>query len=82
MFFLNAEIILRLFLRLREQAGEDCEDMESLAAYRICQRFGVPCLGLRVISNNELTGEVYRRTVGEDLQDFILAVLDHWRDKI
>ncbi len=67
---------------LREQAGEDCEDMESLAAYRICQRFGVPCLGLRVISNNELTGEVYRRTVGEDLQDFILAVLDHWQDKI
>ena len=62
-------------LWLRERAGEDCEDMESLSAYRVCQRFGVSCLGLRIISNNELTGEVYRRTVGEDLQDFILTVL-------
>lgn len=62
-------------LWLRERAGEDCEDMESLAAYRICRRFGVPCLGLRIISNNELTGEAYRRTVGEDLQDLILTVL-------
>jgi len=35
----------------------------------------VPCLGLRIISNNELTGEPYRREVGEDLQDFILPAL-------
>lgn len=62
-------------LWLRERAGEDCEDMESLAAYRVCRRFGAPCLGLRIVSNNELTGEPYRREVGEDLQDFILSVL-------
>lgn len=62
-------------LWLRAQAGEDCEDMESLAAYRVCRRFAVPCLGLRIISNNELTGEPYRREVGEDLQDFILPAL-------
>lgn len=62
-------------LWLRAQAGEDCEDMESLAAYRVCRRFAVPCLGLRIISNNEITGEPYRREVGEDLQDFILPAL-------
>ena len=62
-------------LWLRAQAGEDCEDMESLAAYRVCRRFAVPCLGLRIISNNELTGEPYCREVGEDLQDFILPAL-------
>ena len=49
--------------------------MESLAAYRVCRRFGVPCLGLRIVSNNELTGEPYRREVGEELQEFILSVL-------
>ena len=65
-------------LWLRERAGEDCEDMESLAAYRVCRRFAVPCLGLRIISNNELTGEAYRREVGEDLQDFILSALARW----
>ena len=68
-------------LWLRERAGEDCEDMESLAAYRVCRRFAVPCLGLRVISNNELTGEPYRREVGEDLQDFLLSVLAHLGDQ-
>lgn len=68
-------------LWLRARAGEDCEDMESLAAYRVCRRFGVPCLGLRVISNNELTGEPYRREVGEDLQDFLLSVLAHLGDQ-
>ena len=68
-------------LWLRERAGEDCEDMESLAAYRVCRRFGVPCLGLRIISNNELTGEAYRREVGEDLQDFLLSVLAHLGDQ-
>ena len=60
---------------LRERGGEDCEDMESLAAYRVSRWFGVPCLGLRIVSNNELTGQPYCRTVGEDLQAFILKAL-------
>lgn len=60
---------------LRARAGEDCEDMESGASCQICRSFGTPWIGLRIISNNELTGEPYRREVGEDLQDFILPVL-------
>ena len=60
---------------LRERAGEDCEDMESGAAFQVCQSLGTPCLGLRIISNNELTGEPYRREVGEGLQRFVLEVL-------
>ena len=69
-------------LWLRARAGQDCEDMESLAAYRVCRRFDAPCLGLRVISNNELTGEPYRREVGEGLQDFILSVLARWGERM
>lgn len=62
---------------LREQCGHLCEDMESIAVYQVCHRLGVPCLGVRVISNNELTGEPYTRSVGEGLQSFILeSVLD------
>lgn len=60
---------------LRERAGELCEDMESIAAYQICHRFGVPCVGLRILSNNELTGEPYRREVGIGLQRFVLETL-------
>ena len=63
-------------LWLRQRAGECCEDMESAAAYEVCARFSVPCVGVRIISNNELTGEPYQRTVGEQLQHFVLAALE------
>lgn len=58
-------------LWLRARAGEDCEDMESIAAYQVCGQLGVPCIGVRIISNNELTGEAYERTVGLRLQQFL-----------
>lgn len=63
-------------LWLREWAGQLCEDMESIAAYQVCHRFQVPCVGVRIISNNELTGQTYQREVGLVLQKFILATLD------
>lgn len=55
--------------------GHLCEDMESSAVYKTCHRLGVPCLGVRMISNNELTGEPYTPTVGERLQEFLLEAL-------
>ncbi len=64
-------------LWLRQRAGHLCEDMESAAAYEICDRFATPCVGLRIISNNELTGEPYQRTVGQRLQRFVLAALEN-----
>ena len=67
---------------LRERAGEDCEDMESAAVYRVCVQAGTPCLGLRIVSNNELTGEPYRREVGVDLQKFVLGVLMDWAEGV
>ncbi len=60
---------------LRARLGEDCEDMESFASCFICHRMGVPWAGARIISNNELTGEPYRRETGEELQRFLLEVL-------
>ncbi len=60
---------------LHEQLGTDCEDMESVAAYEMCHRTQTPCLGLRIISNNERTNAPYHREVGVMLQKFILTVL-------
>ena len=67
-------------LWLREQAGQDCEDMESAAAYQVCAALGVPCLGVRILSNNELTGEPYQREMGLRLQALVLKVLLAQRD--
>lgn len=41
---------------LHSQLGHMCEDMESVAVYRACEIMGVPVIGIRVISNNELVG--------------------------
>lgn len=42
---------------LHTQFGELCEDMESAAVYKVCQTFHVPVIGIRIISNNEITGK-------------------------
>ena len=60
---------------LTRQRGHLCEDMESFAAYSVCAGFKLPCVGVRVISNNELTGEPYQRTIAEKLQEWLLAAL-------
>lgn len=60
---------------LRDRAGELCEDMESFAVYQTCAQLETPCLGVRIISNNELTGAPYRREVGLQLQRFVLSAL-------
>lgn len=39
---------------LRTIFDEKCEDMESVAVYKVCKNYNVLPLGIRVISNNEL----------------------------
>ena len=41
---------------LHSQLGEISEDMESVAVYNVCEKLNIPFIGIRVISNNELTG--------------------------
>ena len=31
--------------------------MESIGVYSVCERFNIPCIGIRIISNNEITKE-------------------------
>lgn len=33
------------------------EDMESIGTYCVCNKFKIPCVGIRIISNNELTNK-------------------------
>lgn len=52
-----------------------CEDMESISTYSICNKFNIPVLGIRVISDNErVEGQIYDRTTGIDSQEFTLEV--------
>ncbi|MBQ0039630.1 MAG: 5'-methylthioadenosine/S-adenosylhomocysteine nucleosidase [Treponema sp.] len=61
---------------LVEAYGSACEEMESYAATQIANRFKVPALTIRIISNSEQhPGEEYERTTGEICQQFVLDVV-------
>lgn len=40
---------------IQERKNTLSEDNESIAVYTICEKFGVPCIGFRTITNNEVT---------------------------
>ena len=40
---------------IQERKNTLSEDNESIAVYTICERFGIPCIGFRTITNNEVT---------------------------
>ncbi|MCQ2241360.1 5'-methylthioadenosine/S-adenosylhomocysteine nucleosidase [Treponema sp.] len=61
---------------LVETYGSTCEEMESYAATQIANRFNIPSLTIRIISNSEQhPGEEYERTTGQLCQEFVLDVV-------
>ena len=61
---------------LHSSLGTDCEEMESYAVAQVCAMFGVPFLGIRVISNNELVeGQEFTKASAENCQRFCYDVI-------
>ena len=40
---------------IQKRKNTSCEDNESIAVYTICEKFNIPCIGFRTITNNEIT---------------------------
>ncbi len=53
-----------------------CEDMESIASYTIANQNNIPIIAIKMISDNILTGEEYKREVGIKLQKVIIEYLE------
>ncbi len=62
---------------LHDTFGHLSEDMESFAVYKTCQECGVPCVALRVISNNELLNEDYDKRTSLELQRVVWETINH-----
>ena len=60
---------------LNNQYSTLCEEMESAAIYEVSQKYDIPVVSIRVISNNEITGEEYDRETGEVAQKILLELL-------
>ena len=52
-----------------------CEDMESIATFRVCRDNNVKVLGVRIISNNEVLGLQYDSSVVYRLQELLLEYI-------
>ena len=58
-----------------------CEDMETIAIYKVCKEKKIPNIAIRIISNNELLGTFYEDNVLEvnnKLQTLIAEFLNHF----
>ena len=51
-------------LSLNDKYGTLCEEMEGISVYTVANKFNVPIIGIRVISNNEILGEKFDNTTG------------------
>lgn len=60
---------------LNEKYSTLCEEMESAAIYDVAEKYNIPVATIRVLSNNEITGEEYIRETGEIAQRFLLEIL-------
>ena len=56
---------------LHKEHGTLCEEMETAGVYNTANSFGVPVVGVRIISNNEILKEEYRPELATECQKFV-----------
>lgn len=61
---------------LRERYHTAVEDMESAAAAELCLSYGIPFLGIRILSNSIVNGEDFDESVGMDCQKFVYHFIE------
>ena len=61
---------------LHKKYGSSCEEMETYAAAQVCRNYGVPFLGIRILSNSEVHGEKFDPATGTACQQYVLAVVE------
>lgn len=64
---------------LREKYGTTAEEMESAATAQVCQSYGVPFIGIRILSNTIVNHEDYDESVAIDCQKFVEQYVEKLR---
>lgn len=63
---------------LRDTYHIACEEMEGIAIYQIANQYHIPVVDIRVISDNVLIGEEYKKVTGKDLQKFVVDIVKEY----
>lgn len=66
--------------KYNRENGMVCEAMECTGAYFAANSLSVPLVTLRVISNNELTGQLYDPSTDVTAQKTVVEILDEYFD--
>ncbi|HYM25293.1 MAG TPA: 5'-methylthioadenosine/S-adenosylhomocysteine nucleosidase [Vicinamibacterales bacterium] len=66
---------LDLIARYHADFGTSVEEMETASAAQISGLYGVPFLGIRVVSDNATNGGAYDGKTGEACEDFVFDVV-------
>lgn len=61
---------------LRERCHTASEDMETAAVAQLCLSYGIPFLGIRILSNSIVNGEDFDESVAEVCQRFVVSVVE------
>ena len=59
---------------LHDKYGTSCEEMEIYSIYTICDQENIPCIGIKIISNNEMNGQSYDLSVNKKLGEFLYKI--------
>ncbi|HEY7288802.1 MAG TPA: 5'-methylthioadenosine/S-adenosylhomocysteine nucleosidase [Vicinamibacterales bacterium] len=63
---------------LHEQYGTAVEEMETASAAQIARSFGIPFLGVRIVSDNITNGGAYDPKTADACEDFVHDVVREW----
>ena len=57
-----------------DKFGSSCEEMETHSVALVCRNYGVPFIGIRILSNTEIHREEFNPDTGIACQQYSLAV--------
>lgn len=69
-------------LEMHETLGSSCEEMETNAVAQVCKTYGVPFLGIRILSNTGIYNEDFNPKTGPACQEYTLTVANKYIDTI
>ena len=60
---------------LNEKTGAVSADMESIGTYTVANKYNIPVIGIRIISDNAILNENYERNVAHGAQEFVTELI-------
>ncbi len=65
-----------MLLKLNRKYKMLCEDMEAISVYTIANKYEIPAISIKVVSDNIVLGEEYERNISDISQIFTIKMIE------